>query len=113
MFEFLFIMSFGTGLDYLHTGCVLPIVHRDVKSHNILLGCDLTAKISDFGLSKSYLNVAQSHITATAAGTLGYIDPELVLLCIQHFDCNSMFTPDAIDTLTVYVFSTILMQVLS
>ncbi|KAF2915814.1 hypothetical protein DAI22_09g068100 [Oryza sativa Japonica Group] len=67
------------GLDYLHTGCVLPIVHRDVKSHNILLGCDLTAKISDFGLSKSYLNVAQSHITATAAGTLGYIDPEYCL----------------------------------
>uniref|UniRef100_A0A0E0M0A3 non-specific serine/threonine protein kinase n=1 Tax=Oryza punctata TaxID=4537 RepID=A0A0E0M0A3_ORYPU len=67
------------GLDYLHTGCVLPIVHRDVKSHNILLGCDLTAKISDFGLSKSYMNVAQSHITATAAGTLGYIDPEYCL----------------------------------
>uniref|UniRef100_A0A0E0ERB2 Protein kinase domain-containing protein n=1 Tax=Oryza meridionalis TaxID=40149 RepID=A0A0E0ERB2_9ORYZ len=64
------------GLDYLHTGCVLPIVHRDVKSHNILLGCDLNAKISDFGLSKSYLHVAQSHITATAAGTPGYIDPE-------------------------------------
>ncbi|KAF0915204.1 hypothetical protein E2562_034161, partial [Oryza meyeriana var. granulata] len=67
------------GLDYLHTGCVLPIVHRDVKSHNILLGGDLNAKISDFGLSKSYLNVAQSHITATAAGTLGYIDPEYCL----------------------------------
>uniref|UniRef100_A0A0D3H5U4 non-specific serine/threonine protein kinase n=1 Tax=Oryza barthii TaxID=65489 RepID=A0A0D3H5U4_9ORYZ len=64
------------GLDYLHTGCVLPIVHRDVKSHNILLGCDLNANISDFGLSKSYLHVAQSHITATAAGTPGYIDPE-------------------------------------
>ncbi|XP_073355169.1 senescence-induced receptor-like serine/threonine-protein kinase, partial [Aegilops tauschii subsp. strangulata] len=64
------------GLDYLHTGCVLPIIHRDLKSHNILLGHDMVAKISDFGLSKSYINLAQSHISVTAAGTLGYIDPE-------------------------------------
>uniref|UniRef100_A0A0E0ERB4 Protein kinase domain-containing protein n=1 Tax=Oryza meridionalis TaxID=40149 RepID=A0A0E0ERB4_9ORYZ len=67
------------GLDYLHTGCVLPIVHSDLKSHNILLGHDMVAKISDFGLSKSYLNAAQSHISVTAAGTLGYIDPEYCL----------------------------------
>lgn len=66
------------GLDYVHTGCVLPIVHSDLKSHNILLGHDMVAKISDFGLSKSYLNAAQSHISVTAAGTLGYIDPEFV-----------------------------------
>lgn len=64
------------GLDYLHTGCVLPIIHRDVKSHNILLGHNMVAKISDFGLSKSYLDVAQSHISVTAAGTPGYIDPQ-------------------------------------
>ena len=36
------------------------------------------AKISDFGLSKSYINEAQTHISATAAGTIGYIDPEFV-----------------------------------
>uniref|UniRef100_A0A0D9XCU1 Protein kinase domain-containing protein n=1 Tax=Leersia perrieri TaxID=77586 RepID=A0A0D9XCU1_9ORYZ len=66
-------------LDYLHTGCVLPIIHRDLKSHNILLGFDMVAKISDFGLSRSYLNAAQSHISVSAAGTLGYIDPEYCL----------------------------------
>uniref|UniRef100_A0A0E0QQ97 Protein kinase domain-containing protein n=1 Tax=Oryza rufipogon TaxID=4529 RepID=A0A0E0QQ97_ORYRU len=49
------------------------------KSHNILLGHDMVAKISDFGLSKSCLNAAQSHISVTAAGTLGYIDPEYCL----------------------------------
>lgn len=54
------------------------LVHSDLKSHNILLGHDMVAKISDFGLSKSYLNTAQSHISVTAAGTLGYIDPEFV-----------------------------------
>uniref|UniRef100_A0A0E0ERA3 Protein kinase domain-containing protein n=1 Tax=Oryza meridionalis TaxID=40149 RepID=A0A0E0ERA3_9ORYZ len=64
------------GLNYLHSGCVLPIIHRDVKSHNILLGEDMHAKISDFGLSKSYINEAQTHISVTAAGTIGYIDPE-------------------------------------
>uniref|UniRef100_I1QN87 Protein kinase domain-containing protein n=1 Tax=Oryza glaberrima TaxID=4538 RepID=I1QN87_ORYGL len=67
------------GLDYLHTGCVLPIIHRDLKSHNILLGHDMVAKISDFGLSKSYFSVAQSHISVSAAGTIGYIDPEYCL----------------------------------
>uniref|UniRef100_A0A0E0II67 Protein kinase domain-containing protein n=1 Tax=Oryza nivara TaxID=4536 RepID=A0A0E0II67_ORYNI len=55
------------------------LVHSDLKSHNILLGHDMVAKISDFGLSKSYLNTAQSHISVTAAGTLGYIDPEYCL----------------------------------
>uniref|UniRef100_A0A0E0M094 Protein kinase domain-containing protein n=1 Tax=Oryza punctata TaxID=4537 RepID=A0A0E0M094_ORYPU len=64
------------GLSYLHSGCVLSIIHRDVKSHNILLGQDMHAKISDFGLSKSYINEAQTHILVTAAGTIGYIDPE-------------------------------------
>uniref|UniRef100_A0A0D9XCT7 Protein kinase domain-containing protein n=1 Tax=Leersia perrieri TaxID=77586 RepID=A0A0D9XCT7_9ORYZ len=49
------------------------------KSHNILLGFDMVAKISDFGLSRSYLNAAQSHISVSAAGTLGYIDPEYCL----------------------------------
>uniref|UniRef100_J3MWT3 non-specific serine/threonine protein kinase n=1 Tax=Oryza brachyantha TaxID=4533 RepID=J3MWT3_ORYBR len=67
------------GLDYLHTGCVLPIIHRDLKSQNILLGHDMVVKISDFGLSRTYLNAAQSHISVTAAGTLGYIDPEYCL----------------------------------
>lgn len=72
-------MIFGIGLDYLHTGCVLPIIHRDVKSHNILLEHNMVAKISDFGLPKSYLDVAQSHISvSTAAGTPGYIDPQFV-----------------------------------
>ncbi|XP_062198812.1 probable LRR receptor-like serine/threonine-protein kinase At1g51810 [Phragmites australis] len=64
------------GLDYLHKGCNLPIIHRDVKTSNILLGHNLQAKIADFGLSKTYLSDTQTHISATAAGTTGYMDPE-------------------------------------
>uniref|UniRef100_A0A0E0II28 Protein kinase domain-containing protein n=2 Tax=Oryza TaxID=4527 RepID=A0A0E0II28_ORYNI len=64
------------GLDYLHKGCSLPIIHRDVKTSNILLGQNLQAKIADFGLSKTYLSETQTHISVTPAGTAGYIDPE-------------------------------------
>ncbi|XP_062199184.1 probable LRR receptor-like serine/threonine-protein kinase At1g51810 isoform X2 [Phragmites australis] len=64
------------GLDYLHKGCSPRIIHRDVKSSNILLGQNLQAKIADLGLSKTYLSDDQTHISTTAAGTAGYIDPE-------------------------------------
>ncbi|XP_021308499.1 putative leucine-rich repeat receptor-like serine/threonine-protein kinase At2g04300 isoform X1 [Sorghum bicolor] len=70
------VLEAAQGLDYLHKGCNLPIVHRDVKTNNILLGQNLQAKIADFGLSKTYLSDTQTHISATAAGTAGYMDPE-------------------------------------
>ncbi|XP_062204625.1 probable LRR receptor-like serine/threonine-protein kinase At2g28960 [Phragmites australis] len=58
-------------LEYLHKGCSPPLIHRDVKTSNILLGPNLEAKIGDFGLSKAY----NSHVTTTVAGTPGYLDP--------------------------------------
>ncbi|WVZ49415.1 hypothetical protein U9M48_000780 [Paspalum notatum var. saurae] len=64
------------GLNYLHKGCNLPIIHCDVKTSNILLGQNLDAKLANFGLSKTYLCDSQTHISATAAGSAGYIDPE-------------------------------------
>lgn len=69
------------GLDYLHNGCSPSIIHRDVKSSNILLGRNLQAKIADMGLSRTYLSDTQTHISTTAAGTTGYIDPEYVPPC--------------------------------
>ncbi|XP_066336156.1 probable LRR receptor-like serine/threonine-protein kinase At1g05700 isoform X2 [Miscanthus floridulus] len=70
------VLEAAQGLDYLHTGCKLPIVHRDVKSSNILLDQNLRAKIADFGLSKAYISDTQTHISVTAAGTIGYMDPQ-------------------------------------
>ncbi|CAA7404337.1 unnamed protein product [Spirodela intermedia] len=64
------------GLDYLHNGCRPPIVHRDIKSSNILLNCELVAKIADFGLSRAFNNDSATHITTGLAGTPGYLDPE-------------------------------------
>ncbi|XP_042466302.1 probable LRR receptor-like serine/threonine-protein kinase At1g05700 [Zingiber officinale] len=64
------------GLEYLHKGCKPPLVHRDVKSGNILLSETLEAKIADFGLSKAFLSEVNSHISTVVMGTPGYLDPE-------------------------------------
>ncbi|XP_013646939.2 putative receptor-like protein kinase At3g46340 [Brassica napus] len=64
------------GLEYLHIGCRPSMVHRDVKSTNILLDQQLTAKIADFGLSRSFQLGDESHISTVVAGTPGYLDPE-------------------------------------
>ncbi|KAB8110207.1 hypothetical protein EE612_047244, partial [Oryza sativa] len=70
------LLDAAQGLDYLHKGCNKSIIHRDVKTSNILLGQNLRAKIADFGLSKTYISDSQSHMSATVAGSMGYIDPE-------------------------------------
>ncbi|XP_078151951.1 putative LRR receptor-like serine/threonine-protein kinase At1g51880 [Carex rostrata] len=63
------------GLDYLHKACNPPLIHRDVKTSNILLNENLEARISDFGLSRAFNN-ANSHISTKVVGTPGYLDPE-------------------------------------
>ncbi|CAA7018122.1 unnamed protein product [Microthlaspi erraticum] len=64
------------GLEYLHIGCTPPMVHRDVKTANILLDEHFKAKLGDFGLSKSFQVGGESHDSTVIAGTLGYLDPE-------------------------------------
>ncbi|VAH00753.1 unnamed protein product [Triticum turgidum subsp. durum] len=65
------------GLEYLHTGCNPPLIHRDVKATNILLNARLEAKIADFGLTKAFDYHNNTHLfTNTLAFTPGYVDPE-------------------------------------
>ncbi|KAF7817807.1 leucine-rich repeat receptor-like protein kinase PXL1 [Senna tora] len=62
------------GLNYLHHDCHPPVIHRDIKSNNILLDANLEARIADFGLARMMIH--KNETVSMVAGSYGYIAPE-------------------------------------
>ncbi|KAG6391570.1 hypothetical protein SASPL_149326 [Salvia splendens] len=76
--KFKIVVKVARGIEYLHHGCDMQILHFDIKPHNILLDDKFVPKISDFGLAK-LCTANKEAVTLTAArGTIGYVAPELI-----------------------------------
>ncbi|KAI3940086.1 hypothetical protein MKW92_040053 [Papaver armeniacum] len=71
-------LGIARGIEYLHRGCGMRILHFDIKPHNILLDKNYNPKVSDFGLARSYsMDASMISVTHGARGTIGYMAPEL------------------------------------
>ncbi|KAJ6391720.1 hypothetical protein OIU77_025645 [Salix suchowensis] len=94
-------LGVAEALDYLHSCSAQPVIHRDVKSSNILLSDDFEPQLSDFGLAK-WAPTSSSHIICTdVAGTFGYLAPEYFM----YGKVNNK--------IDVYAFGVVLLELLS
>ncbi|XP_044391599.1 rust resistance kinase Lr10-like isoform X3 [Triticum aestivum] len=71
-------LGIARGINYLHEGCDMQILHFDIKPHNILLDTNFVPKVADFGLAKLYPRDDSFVPLSAMRGTIGYIAPEMV-----------------------------------
>lgn len=96
-------LGVARGLAYLHHDCIPHVIHRDIKSSNILLDHNMEARVSDFGLA-TLMKPNESHVTTVVAGTFGYLAPgpdsgrrNLLLLSLRSLLCLlRMLLPDSV-----------------
>ncbi|CAN6863733.1 unnamed protein product, partial [Brassica oleracea] len=94
-------IGLGKALDYLHNQCSNPVIHRDVKSSNVLLSDEFEPQLSDFGLSMWGSNSCGYTIQRDVVGTFGYLAPE-------YFMYGKVS-----DKVDVYAFGVVLLELIS